>query len=146
MWARQAVLPSVSPPPSPPRPPCVTSHVDQGASMNKLQELNLWVMQVLLSSMKVVCQRFQQDSEAQYATHHSSSGKHCGSCCIWNHLLTGGLVSAHLPKQRAIALLAKSLLGLHAQAVAVGNPADIKVSTPSHEVMHHTCVVHFASL
>ena len=88
-------------------------------------------MQVVLSSVKLVCQHFQQDHEPLYATYHSSSGRHCGSCCIWNHLLTGGLVSAHLPKQRATALLVKALLGLHAQAVALGKPADIKVYTPS---------------
>ena len=88
-------------------------------------------MQVVLSSVKLVSQQSQQDHEALYPTHHGSSGRHCGTCCIWNHLLTGGLVSIHLPKQRAVALLVKALLGLHAQAVALGNPADIKVTTPS---------------
>ena len=81
--------------------------------------------------MKLVCQQSHQDQEALYATDHASSGRHCGSCCIWNHLITGGLVSIHLPKQRAVALLVKALLGLHAQAMAQGNPADIQVDAPS---------------
>ena len=36
-------------------------------------------------------------------------------------------------------MLVKALLGLHAQAVALGNPADIKVHTPSMHDAPHTC-------
>lgn len=94
-------------------------------------------MQAVLSSVNLLCQQSQQDQVPQYATPHTTSGTHCGSCCIWNHLLTGGLVSVHLSKQRAVTLLVKALLGLHAQAVDRGDAADIKVNTPSQAMVQH---------
>ena len=97
----------------------------------QLQDHNVCVMQAVLAAVNLLSQQSQQDHEPVYVTQHTSSDRHCGSCCIWNHLLTGGLVSVHLPEQRAIALLIKALLGLHAQAVAAGNPADTQVNIPA---------------
>ena len=59
----------------------------------------------------------------------SCGDKACGTCCIWNHLLIGQPVSMHHPRPRAIAVFFKAMLGLHAQAVANGKPADVKVAT-----------------
>ena len=69
-------------------------------------------MQLLLLSVV----RFWGKNTAEYVTLHEGSAKHCGTCCIWNHMLMGGLVSMHLPKQRALALIVTALLSLDAQA------------------------------
>ena len=84
-------------------------------------------LQVLMASLKHLCHKLQHNCKPEYATQHGKSGKHCGSCCIWNHLLTGGLVSMHIPRQRTVALLVKALLALCCQAVTGGKPADIEV-------------------